>query len=125
VSSPRRAGGFTLVEVLVALAIVAVALMASLRAVGSLTAAGTDLRLRVLAQWSAENRLAQMRVQSDWPPVGQARQDCPQAGVALVCQEEVFATPNPFFRRVEIAVYEAGGRRPLAKLTGFVTSGNS
>jgi general secretion pathway protein I len=66
-----------------------------------------------------------MRVQSDWPPVGRSRQDCPQAGVALVCQEEVFATPNPFFRRVEIAVYEADGRRPLARLTGFVTSGNS
>ncbi|MBU6271048.1 MAG: type II secretion system minor pseudopilin GspI [Betaproteobacteria bacterium] len=120
-----RTGGFTLVEVLVALAIVAVALMASLRAVGSLTQAGTDLRLRVLAQWSAENRLSQMRVQADWPPVGQSRQECPQAGVALICQEEIFATPNPFFRRVEIAVYEAGGRRPLARLTGFVTSGNS
>ena len=112
-------------EVLVALTIVAVALIASLRAVGSMATSAYDLRQRTLAQWSAENRLSQMRVQSDWPPVGQNRQDCPQAGVALVCQEEVFATPNPFFRRVEIAVYEAGGRRPLARLTGFVTSGNA
>ncbi len=49
--------GFTLIEVLVALTIISIALMASLRAVGSITASSADLRARTLAQWSAENRL--------------------------------------------------------------------
>ncbi len=56
-----------------ALAIVSVALMASLRAVGALTGNVAELRARTLAQWSAENRLAQIRVQAEWPPVGSSR----------------------------------------------------
>lgn len=114
--------GFTLVEVLVALAIVSVALMASLRAVGALTENLADLRARTLAQWSAENRLAQIRVQAEWPPVGSSRYDCTQAGVALECREDVFATPNASFRRVELSVFESGRGHRLARLVGFATN---
>ncbi len=118
----RSVTGFTLVEVLVALTIVAVALMASLKAAGTLTESNASLRSRMLAQWSAENRLAQMRIQSEWPAVGVFQRDCTQDTVRLICREEVFGTPNPFFRRVEISVLEADGGRRLAKLTGFATT---
>ena len=114
--------GFTLVEVLVALTIVSVALMAALRAAGTLTQSNGDLRTRAMAQWSAENRLARMRVQSDWPAVGLNRSDCSQGGAQLDCQEEVFATPNPFFRRVEITVLDPTDKRRLARLVGFATN---
>jgi general secretion pathway protein I len=116
------ARGFTLVEVLVALAIVAVALMASLRAAGALTESATQLRLRTLAQWSAENRLARIRIEAEWPAPGRRSIGCPQAGVELICDEEVFQTPNAFFRRVEISVFDADRQRRLARLTGFATS---
>ena len=119
-SRPDR--GFTLVEVLVALTIVSVALMAALRAAGTLTQSNGDLRIRAMAQWSAENRLARMRVQSDWPAVGLNRSDCSQGGEQLDCQEEVFATPNPFFRRVEITVLDPTDKRRLARLVGFATN---
>ena len=119
-SRPDR--GFTLVEVLVALTIVSVALMAALRAAGTLTQSNGDLRIRAMAQWSAENRLARMRVQSDWPAVGLNRSDCSQGGAQLACQEEVFATPNPFFRRVEITVLDPTDKRRLARLVGFATN---
>lgn len=118
----RRASGFTLVEVLVALTIVSVALMASIRAVGSLAEGAADLRTRTLAQWSAENRLSQMRVQAEWPPVGSNRYDCSQAGVALECREDVFATPNASFRRVELSVFEPGRGHRVARLVGFATN---
>ena len=118
----RPARGFTLVEVLVALTIVSVALMAALRAAGTLTQSNGDLRTRAMAQWSAENRLARMRVQSDWPAVGLNRSDCSQGGAQLDCQEEVFATPNPFFRRVEITVLDPTDKRRLARLVGFATN---
>ena len=118
-----RARGFTLIEVLVALTIVAVALMASLRAVGSMSASAFDLRQRTLAQWSAENRLAQIRVQQEWPAVGRRSFDCSQAEVAMVCDEQVFQTPNAQFRRVEVSVYPAEGERVrLSRLIGFATN---
>jgi general secretion pathway protein I len=118
----RRARGFTLVEVLVALAIVAVALMGALRAVASLTDAAAELRSRSLALWSAENRLARIRIEGEWPSPGRRSTACPQAAVALICEEEVFQTPNPFFRRVEITVFDEQRSRRLARLTGFATS---
>jgi len=121
-SAERLGRGFTLVEVLVALTIVSVALMAALRAVGSLTQGSYELRVRTFAQWSAENRLAQMRVQSEYPNVGRNRFDCSQAGVELVCQQDVFATPNTSFRRVEISVYSPADERRLARLVGFATN---
>lgn len=120
--APRQAG-FTLIEVLVALTIVAVALMASLRAVGSMSASAFDLRQRTLAQWSAENRLAQIRVQNEWPAVGRRTFDCSQAEAAMVCDEQVFQTPNAQFRRVEVSVYPAEGERVrLSRLIGFATN---
>lgn len=118
----RAASGFTLVEVLVALTIVAVALMASLRAVGAMSAGAYDLRQRTLAQWSAENRLAQIRVQAEWPALGRRSFDCSQAEVALNCVEEVFATPNAAFRRVEVSVFPTEGAQVrLSRLVGFAT----
>src|SRR5215218_2674993 len=102
-----RSAGFTLLEVLVALVIVGTALGASLRAVGSLTQNSTDLRASLMATWSAENRLSQIRVAGEWPQLGERNFDCPQGELALVCQESVFATPNPAFRRVEVSVVDA------------------
>ncbi len=98
--------GFTLLEVLVALVIVGTALGASLRAIGSLTQNSGDLRASMMATWLAENRLAQIRLAREWPPLGQRRFDCPQGELPLVCEENVFATPNPFFRRVEVSVFD-------------------
>jgi len=121
-AQPVRDRGFTLVEVLVALAIVAVALMGALRAVGSLTDASAELRARSLALWSAENRLARIRVEGEWPAPGRRSTACPQATVSLICEEEVFQTPNPFFRRVEVTVFDEQRTRRLARLTGFATS---
>lgn len=99
--------GFTLLEVMVALVIVGTALGASLRAIGSLTQNSTDLRTSMMATWSAENRLTQIRLAREWPPLGQRRFECPQAELQLVCEENVYATPNPYFRRVEVSVLVA------------------
>ncbi len=115
--------GFTLIEVLVALTIAAVALMAALRATGSLANTNYELRLRTLALWSAENRLVQYRIAGDLPPVGRNTFDCSQADVKLSCQEDIYATNSPLMRRVEVAVSSVGSSpRQLARLTGFASS---
>jgi general secretion pathway protein I len=120
----HRAGGFTLLEVLVALVIVGTALGASMRAVGSLTQNSSALRASMMATWSAENRLAQIRLAREWPPVGKRSFDCAQGELRLVCDEEVHPTPNPFFRRVEVSVYEAENpERRIIKLAQVVSGG--
>jgi len=117
----RRSAGFTLLEVLVALVIVGTALGASLRAVGSLTQNSSDLRASMMATWSAENQLAQIRLAHEWPALGQRSFDCVQGELHLVCEENVFATPNPFFRRVEVSVFDAQNtERRIIKLAQVV-----
>ena len=117
----RSAVGFTLLEVLVALVIVGTALGACLRAVGSLTQNSESLRASMMATWSAENRLTQIRLGSEFPDIGEQPFDCPQGDLQLVCKEEVCATPNPSFRRVEVSVADAQyPERRIIKLTQVV-----
>jgi general secretion pathway protein I len=96
--------------------------MASLRAGAAWSNNAFELRQRALAQWSAENRLARIRIGREWPDLGRRSFECSQAEVRLVCEEEVFATPNAQFRRVEVRVRgEPGDGVRLARLTGFAT----
>lgn len=121
----KRSAGFTLLEVLVALVIVGTALGASLRAVGSLTQNSSDLRASMMATWSAENRLSQIRLAREWPPFGKRSFGCPQGDLELVCEEEIIATPNVNFRRVEVSVFDAANpQRRIIKLSQIVPNQN-
>jgi general secretion pathway protein I len=114
-----------MIEVLVALAIVAVALAASLRAVGSLASGEADLHKRLLAGWSADNALAQLRLTHGWPNVGTTSFDCSQGNLQLICSESVTATPNPVFRRVEVMVTIPGRSGNLAQMVTVVANENN
>lgn len=117
----RSMRGFTLLEVLVALVIVGTALGASLRAVGSLTQNSNGLRASMMATWSAENRLSQIRLAREWPALGKRSFECHQADLQLVCEEEVLPTPNANFRHVEVGVFEAQNlQRRIIKLSQIV-----
>lgn len=120
-SLPRRPRGFTLLEVLVALVIVGTALGASLRAVGSLAQNSSGLRTAMMATWSAENRLVQVRLAKEFPEIGKQTFECPQGDLRLICQEEVLASPNPRLRRVEVSVFDtANPERRIIKLVQLV-----
>ena len=114
-----RHGGFTLVEVLVALAIIAIALLAALRVAAGGTNSVGELRGRLLAGWVAENLLAE----SEWPATGIRRGTQSQGGIEFTWRQEVIATPNVSFRRVDIRVFAAPDEaHALAHLAGFVVN---
>ncbi len=113
--------GFTLLEILVALAVLAVALMAATRAIGLSVQSAGQVKLSLLAGWVAENRLAQHRINRVWPPVGTASGSEQQGGIELAWEEEVSGTPNPLFRRVEIRVKDpADPGHDLRRLVSYV-----
>ena len=96
--------GFTLVEVLVALAVVAITLVAGLQATGALTRAAARQSDQWLAQLCAENELTRLRLTRQLPGVGDSTASCEQAGQTLQVRLVVSATPNPNFRRIDAVV---------------------
>jgi len=113
--------GFTLLEALVALAILAFALAAVLRAAGAETRHAEDLRLRLVADWVAQNRLALHAARGDWIAIGTQNGEETQAGIRLLWREEISDTPNPAFRRIEVGVFAPGdAQHALRKLSGYL-----
>lgn len=100
--------GFTLIEVLVALAIVAIALGAGLKATASLSRNAERQSDVMLAQLCAENELIKLRLARQLPGVGDSSSDCVQGSETLQVQDTVRPTPNPNFLRVDARVFKNG-----------------
>ena len=105
----RAQVGFTLIEVLVALGIVAIALMAGLRATDALSRNASRQSSQWLAQICAENEFSRLRLSRQVPPLGESQVACPQAHLNLQVNLSVQVTPNPNFRRVDARVVQVQG----------------
>ena len=116
----KQQRGFTLLEAVVALAILAIGLAATMRALGVATVASTEIRSRQMAEWVAQNRLAELRVMRLFPSEGKNEGDAIQGGQQFHWVEEIKATPNPLFRRVEVKVFAAKQDSALAQSSSFL-----
>ncbi len=131
--STHRQNGFSLLEVLVGLAILAIALISGLKALSQTVQTQTLINQQYLAMLSANDALNRIYLHKSWPDLAVQKTNCSQLNLPLVCIRSVYNTPNPLFRRVEIEVYAAQESDPtmpqgqrLAKLStavfNFLTS---
>lgn len=121
--SPIDLRGFTLLEVMVALAILALALMAALRAGSMATQNTAEIRQRQLADWVALDRLEEHRARRDWLPVGIISGETVQGGIRFRWEEKIGGTPNFQFRRIEVRVFPGDSpdsTAALARFNGFL-----
>ncbi|CAN1501293.1 Prokaryotic N-terminal methylation site [Burkholderiaceae bacterium] len=119
--------GFSLIEVLIGLSILAIALTAGIKALTQSVQTQTTLQQQYFAMLSANDALNKIALQKIWPSFEVNKTNCSQLNVPLVCIRTAFPTPNPLFRRVDIEVYLASPSDPtmpqdqrLAKLTTIV-----
>lgn len=112
--------GLTLIEVLVALAIIAIALTSTIGTVGHAARTAAALDRRLLAGWSADNALTRQMLTRPFPELGTRVRACPQGNFNFICSETVTATDKRQFRLVTIAVRLPDSSTRLAGLTMLV-----
>ncbi len=118
--TPRRCRGFTLIEVMVALTIVALALAAATAAVAQMIDAGNTMRERTYANWIALNRIAELRLAGQTPPVGRSNGTVEYANAEWTWRAVVAETGVEDLYRIDVTVSLAGEEYELRTVTGFV-----
>ncbi|MCG8435245.1 MAG: type II secretion system minor pseudopilin GspI [Gammaproteobacteria bacterium] len=117
----KRQRGFTLLEVLVALAVVAIGLTAVIGSGTQGIIASADLRARTFAHWVASNKLTELRLEKDWPAIGTTDGTTEMAGELWAWTATIINTQDEDLRRVEIDVSHVDrSEEKNAHLVGFI-----
>jgi general secretion pathway protein I len=100
----RTQRGFTLIEVMIALTILAIAMGAMLQTTASTAANSAHLRDRTFAQWVATNLITEWQLAESWPDLGKRSGDVEFAGQRWYWQREVQKVEDPMLRRLDVQV---------------------
>jgi len=114
--TPSPQAGFTLIEVLVALAIIAVAMSAAVRVAGLMTQSSGILRDRSIAMIAAQSRMAELRLEGRLP-MGVKAMECDQGRLLLRCEQVIGGAENGRMLKVGVQVFDRNREAPpLARL---------
>jgi general secretion pathway protein I len=118
---PQGSTGFTLIEVMVALVIVALGMMAVNTQLNRYTVAATYIEEKTLASWIATNKLTELSIAPTWPAVGDYEEDVEFAGQQWRCEIVVEETPVANLHRVDVSVRRlADPERVVHKVSGLI-----
>ena len=114
--------GFSLIEVVIALAVLAISLSALINSTSTATANTIGLRDKTLAHWVAMNKMAQIRLDGKWPGVGVKKGKSKLADHEWEVETTISGTPEPSIRRIDIRIRKPGDPKEtsLTLLTGFI-----
>jgi general secretion pathway protein I len=116
----RRSAGFTLIEVMVALVIASLALVAVMASISQMVDAGTAMRDRTYASWIAQNKIAELRLANTEPDVSESNGEVEFAGLDWGWTATISETGVEFLYRVDVAVSFAGSNDVIRTVTGFI-----
>jgi general secretion pathway protein I len=100
----RRDAGFTLLEAMIALIIVALGMMAVDSQLNRYVVAASFVEQKTLASWIATNKITELSVANTWPELGESDDDLDFAGQKWRCHIKVSDTPVANLRRVDVSV---------------------
>lgn len=116
----RRIAGFTLIEVMVALAIAALGLSAVAASVSQMVDAATSMQQRSYANWIAQNKIAEMRLANVIPEINSTSGQLDYAGMEWEWRATVSETGIENLFRVDVTVSRAGGEEAFRPVSGFI-----
>ena len=115
----KRLKGFTLLEVLVALAVLAIAMAALIKVSGSNASNAAYLKEKTFAHWVAVNKANELRLADTWPSVGTSKGTVFMAEQEWRWQVKVSNTPDKNVRRLDIQVNREGAEGSAANISAF------
>lgn len=120
----HRARGFTLMEMLVAVGVLAIALGAIIGNAARYADSAAGLRDKSIALFVARNRMTELELSPTWPATGRANEDVEMGGLKWTWRTEVKTTPDPNLRRVDVRVEKKGDKSgaAFATLSGFISN---
>jgi general secretion pathway protein I len=116
----RREAGFTLIEVMVAMAVAVLALVGVLAAVAQMVDAGIAMRERTYANWIGQNKITELRLENVVPDVSRSNGEVEYAGMDWAWSATISETGVENLFRVDVDVSFAGSADKIRSVTGFI-----
>ena len=118
----RAHRGFTIIEVMVALAIVAFSLTAIAASMGQMIDAANAMRDRTYASWIAQNKIAELRLANELPEPSETSGEIEFAGTTWAWTAKIEAVPAGIenFFQVHVSVSYPGDENAVRTVIGFI-----